>query len=324
METTTNWTAILFLLSLAVPFGWEAVTETGWRRYGAGALAAISGLLAIGWRAIEAVLPSGASAIAEIADAPLAWFVLFMFLVALVMFTGHHFQRPRLRESADVRDSDAVVELNRILAASIERFTQRISGIEQSLAELQSNKIPAIEGILRPRQGLLGTLLTTPDASRLDQLSEEISSVHTSVNALTTRVRKDLSMLSRAIRARDALTQFNLLDDEFGTKSKRLMRASTEDFADEGAWLIAYELWKKTANDIQDLLSVWFPDANSILDRPNESMADSPSPPANGLFIRTPSIIGYSHVHAVNAFYSGARNVLLRELRMIAQNLPQA
>jgi len=85
---------ILLLLGLAVPFGWEAVKEVGWRRYGAGAIAASCVLLALLWFPLSRAFPSAALVVSSVAGNPQTWFALFLLGAAIVIFTGPQFRKP--------------------------------------------------------------------------------------------------------------------------------------------------------------------------------------------------------------------------------------
>lgn len=114
-------TAITFLLGLAIPFGWEAVTERGWRRYGAGALAASFALTALLWSPLKTNLPSLAGTITTLAQAPEAWFALFIFCAAIAMFTGPQFRRAT---GEPVQQGQTKAFAERIAALSLQVATQ--------------------------------------------------------------------------------------------------------------------------------------------------------------------------------------------------------
>lgn len=116
-----NFGAITFLLGLAIPFGWEAVTEAGWRRYGAAALAAIFTLAAIAWAPFKSLAPSLSGAITHAASQPESWLMLFLFASAIIIFTGPQFKKSR---------SPKVAHLE--FPSNLEG---RISGIEEAQAE---------------------------------------------------------------------------------------------------------------------------------------------------------------------------------------------
>lgn len=94
--------AITFLLGLAIPFGWDAVTETGWRKWGAGALAAVFTLAAFLWGPLKAALPAVADFVTRAAGQPSSWIMLFLFAAAVVIFTGPRFQPKRIGEASEL------------------------------------------------------------------------------------------------------------------------------------------------------------------------------------------------------------------------------
>ena len=105
-----NFGAITFLLGLAIPFGWEAVTEEGWRRYGAGALAAFFFMAAVVWIPMKSAAPALAGAISSAAAHPVSWVVLLLFAAALIIFPGPQFRMARLPFQATAPSDSASYE----------------------------------------------------------------------------------------------------------------------------------------------------------------------------------------------------------------------
>lgn len=80
---------LLFWLTLAVTFGYEAVkAETAVRRGILGSLASVFLLCGIFWLQIKKVWPPLTEYMASIATSPQSWFVLFIFISAIVVFGG--------------------------------------------------------------------------------------------------------------------------------------------------------------------------------------------------------------------------------------------
>ena len=82
-----NLETILFLFSLAVTFGLEAMkTETTPRRTSFWFLAAVCFLTALGWTYIKPLWPPITGAITSISVNPAAWFVVAMFFLGAFAF----------------------------------------------------------------------------------------------------------------------------------------------------------------------------------------------------------------------------------------------
>jgi hypothetical protein len=92
----------LFFLTCAVAFGVEAVkAETATRRISFGVIALGCLLSGIFWAHIKTVWPALTDKIATVATEPVSWFVIIMFLPAVVAF--HRLNPSRTKRSAPLR-----------------------------------------------------------------------------------------------------------------------------------------------------------------------------------------------------------------------------
>lgn len=213
-----------------------------------------------------------------------------------------------------------------------EALHREIGHIAHRLAqhEKEIGKIDNLERSLRPQpQGLLTTILTAAPESRLDQIQEEIKELQNSLSGISKKIdekaaeSKELTLsVSRAMRAFHARKKLEALDKTFTEQSERLIDPQALTFASEAAWLEEYERWKITGARIDEVVKSWYPKAQTLLDRPQDALSQSPRHPNSPIFVNTPSILGHTHVYAVHAYYREYRNFMLRTLQEKSQNLP--
>jgi hypothetical protein len=78
---------LLFWITLAVTFGYETVkAENTFRRWALGSLALTFLLCGVFWLQIKKVWPPLTEAMASVASSPQSWFVLFIFISAILVF----------------------------------------------------------------------------------------------------------------------------------------------------------------------------------------------------------------------------------------------
>jgi hypothetical protein len=104
--------AITLLLGWSIPFGWEAVTATGWRRYGAAILAVLFLAMGVLWLPLESALPNVAAFISHLAANGESWVLLAAFVAAIAIFTGPQFKRVAAskEQAGKVTDNDGALD----------------------------------------------------------------------------------------------------------------------------------------------------------------------------------------------------------------------
>tara|TARA_R110000824_G_scaffold366730_1_gene555445 strand:+ start:43508 stop:44563 length:1056 start_codon:yes stop_codon:yes gene_type:complete len=341
MEQGTNWGAIAYLFSLAIPFGWDAMKEVGWRRNVAAILAGVFVLSALFWTVIETHLPVIAEIVSDLASNPQAWFTLFALIAAIFIFTGPQFKRIKTTAPTVFGQIATVAELESKspehwnigseMMGQIDSMANQISGIEQKLFDLQIGKLATVEAMLRPRiKGETLSLLNTPEKSRLDQLAEDISEINKGLVALGERISREyrqqqsLSVsISNAIRARYTLEEAIESDRTILRLTPRLLSAHKDTYATEATWLSEYQEWERAMSAIDRIINGWGHSFGTFLDLDRSHYLEMDGTLPIESAITTAMTNRWQTVSLVDQQYKAKREKLLQYLDLKSWELPR-
>jgi hypothetical protein len=174
---------LLFWITLAVTFGYEAVkAETILRRVILGALAGVFLLSGLFWLQIKKIWPPLTESMASIATSPQSWFVLFIFISAILVF-GRPKRPPRASDNEPSHE-DACRDENSEIAAQLARQLSELQGQLDSISTVHNaTTIAAVD-------------LTKEVREKLDKLEKNTANSATVSNPQTER---DLLMLMHFI-----------------------------------------------------------------------------------------------------------------------------
>lgn len=221
-----NFNTITFLLSLAAPFGWEAVREreSDWRRYTAGVLAAVLTLSAVLWVWIEPLLPVFGNAVTNAASQPVSWLMLFLFAAAIAIFTGPQFRRISPEVANALKELHEQSTLNSNVLSAVRNEVANIKVRLEDLEAIQKHPPQPARPELRLQiEG--GNCFTPTDEPSLTGIGLQATVWNT---GLSSRVMEwSLSVIP--VGATPALAQLTKMPDQLaagGPKRSAILRAS--------------------------------------------------------------------------------------------------
>lgn len=277
-DDLTNFWGLMGLFSLFL--GLAVTVAKGWVKYLFFGLAALSFFLAVFWQIVKVAAPNAAASIVEITNDPQSWFVVFILVVAILIFRPPKFGRAsRLSEpstsneiSVDLASLSAEFdaknnqtwEFSKTIFDGLNRLESQTNAIEKKLYEAVTDRIVPIENTLRPQGGLLGTLLMAPEDSRFDQIISDIESLRKGIAGLGERIGSEakrqeqaIGNIHRAIRAKlckERLLEAHRVAEPLGRK---LLAARPSDYSNNEDWRSDYEIWSEAISEIDDAFRGW-------------------------------------------------------------------
>lgn len=138
--------AITLFIGLAIPFGWDAVKEDGWRRYGAGALAGAFLLLAALWFPLKGLFPEVATIVSGVATTSSTWFTLFILVAAMAILSGPAFRSggarspspfavpPEPQQRQATENKSELLNIEARVKSRLDDFTRHLNGMEKTIS----------------------------------------------------------------------------------------------------------------------------------------------------------------------------------------------
>lgn len=283
---------ILFLVSLASGFWVGGLTVTGWRHWLLYGLAAVTGLAALSWHWVSPLAPALSSKFAYVAGDATSWFVLLMFLTALLIFC-----RPAPRSAIAEADSPEEKLMGHIFGVESRQLSV-IDSLSQNLAALSDStheRLSEISGDVERLSAKISTLdqqLNTPHGMFGGSLAQQVLNVVERQNELEglkdtlatlPAIRKEITKLQenhfqfsdiilKSLRARDAFALAKELNDEIIAAAQVLDEARSRPLSAHEwvEWRNNYNMWLSRVRAFCNIARPYDPEVNRIEETPAE------------------------------------------------------